>query len=105
MNKCVRVNINDDYDIRVDRSSKWGNPFSHKENTKALFKTKSRIESIYQYKKWILYGDGKYLLNDLFELRGKKIACWCKDNQSCHGDILADIVNNIYSNNLNDFFE
>ncbi len=105
MNKCVRVNIKDDYDIIVDRSTKWGNPFSHKEKTRALFKSKSRMDSINQYKKWILYGEGKHLLNDLFELRGKRIACWCRYNQSCHGDILADLVNNIYYNNLNNFFK
>ncbi len=82
------------YDILISRSSKWGNPFSHKENTKALFIVKTRKEAIQNYKEWIINGEGKYLLSDLHELKDKILGCFCKP-KSCHGDILKELVDNL----------
>jgi hypothetical protein len=79
------------YDVYIGRPSKWGNPFSHKEGTLAKFKFLSRQEAIDAYRKWITEGGGRHLLEDLHELRGKTLGCWCKP-QSCHGDVLADLV-------------
>lgn len=48
---CVVVNLKKEkYDVLVCRPSKWGNPYSHKQNTLAKFKTKTRKESIEMYK-------------------------------------------------------
>ena len=79
------------YDVYIGRPSKWGNPFTHKEGTKAEFILPTRTEAIEAYRKWITEGGGKYLLNDLHELKGKTLGCWCKP-QSCHGDVLAELV-------------
>ena len=79
------------YDVYIGRPSKWGNPFTHKEGTKAEFILPTRAEAIEAYRKWITEGDGKHLLNDLHELKGKTLGCWCKP-QSCHGDVLAELV-------------
>ena len=79
------------YDVYIGRPSKWGNPFSHKEGTLAKFKVRSRQEAIDAYRKWITEGDGRHLLEDLPELQGKTLGCWCKP-QACHGDVLADLV-------------
>jgi hypothetical protein len=38
-------------------------------------------------------GDGKYLLHDLHELKGKILGCWCSP-KSCHGDVLSELANN-----------
>lgn len=81
----------DPYDIYIGRPSKFGNPYSHKDGTKAKFKSKSRKESIELFREWITNGDGKYLLNDLHEIRGKVIGCWCKP-KPCHGDVLAELA-------------
>lgn len=27
------------------------------------------------------------------ELRGKNLACWCRDGNRCHGDVLLQIAN------------
>ena len=81
----------DTYDIYIGRPSKFGNPYSHKDGTKAKFKSKSRKESIELFREWITNGDGKYLLNDLHEIRGKVIGCWCKP-KPCHGDVLAELA-------------
>ena len=84
---CKREN----YDVYVGRPSKWGNPYSHKEGTLAEFKTETRQEAIEAYRDYILNGKGVHLLNDLGELEGKTLGCWCKP-QACHGDILIEII-------------
>lgn len=93
------VNIlNDDYDIYIGRGidpktkqpSKWGNPFSHK-TTPLAQKVASRKDSLIQYRNWITTGEGKALLNDLHELKGKTLGCFCKP-KSCHGDILIELI-------------
>jgi hypothetical protein len=78
------------YDVYIGRPSKWGNPFSHKDGTTAKFKVATRGEAIDAYEKWITEGEGNHLLNDLHELDGKVLGCWCKP-QRCHGDILVKL--------------
>lgn len=81
------------YDVYIGRPSKWGNPFTHINDHKTLakFLVKTREESIIKYREWITEGDGKHLLNDLHELKGKVLGCWCKP-KSCHGDVLVELV-------------
>ena len=74
--------------------SKWNNPFTVK---------KYGIEkSLQLYREWVITGihpingkkrKGGPLLNDIDELRGKVLGCWCKPNK-CHGDILKDLLHN-----------
>jgi hypothetical protein len=82
------------YDVYIGRPSKWGNPFTHiaDKTTLAKYLVSTRSESIEKYKEWIIKGDGIHLLNDLHELKGKTLGCWCKPN-NCHGDILAELAN------------
>ena len=91
------------YDIYIGRAfgtkGKWGNPYSHKEGTLAKYKTNTRVEAIEAYRDYILNGEGKHLLNDLHELKGKILGCWCgsysikdKDNLRCHGQILLELL-------------
>ena len=80
------------YDIYIGRGSKWGNPYTHiKGKTKASHVVNTREESIQSFKEWITKGEGKHLLNDLHELKGKTLGCFCKP-QSCHGDILKELA-------------
>lgn len=79
------------FDVYIGRPSKWGNPFSHKEGTIAMYKVSSREEAIDAYREWISNGDGKHLLEDLHELEGKVLGCWCKP-KSCHGDVLVELL-------------
>lgn len=60
--------------------SKWHNPFS-------LIKY-GRTKCIKEYEEYIL--SNEELLNDLYELNGKILGCWCKP-ESCHGDILIKL--------------
>lgn len=80
------------YDVYIGRPSKWGNPFSHQPGTKAKYKTKTRREAIQKHKEWITEGEGKHLLEDIHELKGKILGCWCH-NKACHGDILVKLAN------------
>ena len=97
-------NKKDPYDVYIGRPSKWGNPFSHLEDsTQAKFKVKDRKEAIDSYKEWITEGDGKHLLEDLHELDGKTLGCWCKP-KSCHGDVLVKLVEEVIDKKLQEGF-
>ena len=79
------------FDVYIARPSKWGNPFSHKDNTLAQFKVASREEAIAKYAEWLL--EQNHLLEVLkSELKGKILGCWCSP-KACHGDILAALAN------------
>ena len=78
------------YDIYIGRPSKWGNPFSHKEGTKAKYKVETREEAILKYKEWIQ--TQPELMGALHELKGKVLGCWCRPFRACHGDILAKLA-------------
>lgn len=81
------------YDTYIGRGSKWGNPFTHiASGTKAQYVVANREEAIAAYREWITQGNGKYLLNDLHELQGKTLGCFCKP-QACHGDVLVELLN------------
>lgn len=91
------------YDIYIGRckgeKGKWGNPYSHKKGTLAKFKVDTVKEAIEAYRKWITEGDGKHLLNDLHELEGKILGCWCgnfsledRNNLRCHGQVLLELL-------------
>ena len=70
----------DKYDIYCGRPTVWGNSFE-------IGKDGDRDEVIKKYERWIICGDGQYLLKDIGKLKGKILACWCNPNP-CHCDIL-----------------
>lgn len=93
--KTKVVNRNrEPYDVYIGRPSKWGNPYSHKDDTLAEFKVRDRREAIEKYEQYLL--NNPELMADLHELKGKVLGCWCKP-QSCHGDILAKYANSLNS--------
>lgn len=104
--KCRRVHHKKEaYDVFIARPSKWGSPFSNKPNSTAPFKVKTRTEAVEMHKEWLLNGEGRYLLNDLHELKGKILGCWCNPNQKCHGDILVKLVNDLDRKGLEEVFK
>ena len=86
--------------VKVDRSTKWGNPF-------VVGKDGTAAECVDLYRKLM----GGYLcltskatiesqtdarwhkLAFLHTLRGKNIACWCATGKICHADVLLEIAN------------
>jgi hypothetical protein len=92
MNKVVHLK-KESYDVYIGRPSKWGNPYTHIPDKKTLAKhiVPTREDAVNAYKDYILNGEGKHLLNDLHELKGKVLGCWCSP-KSCHGDILMELI-------------
>jgi hypothetical protein len=92
------------YDVYIGRPSKWGNPYTHHadKDTLAEHIVSTRKEAIEKYREYILFGEGKHLLTDLHELKGRVLGCWCKP-KSCHGDILSELVQK-YVPDTNEFF-
>lgn len=80
----------ENYDIYIGKPAKWSNPFSTSIHTREIYKVNSNEEAIEKYREWITIGDGKHLLNDLHELNGKTLGCWCKP-LNCHGDVLSEL--------------
>ena len=81
------------YDVYIGRGSKWGNPFTHLplNQTKAKVKCETRAESISMYRTWLRASleDGSITLQELAQLDGKVLGCWCSP-KPCHGDVLRD---------------
>lgn len=71
--------------VCVCRPGKWGNPF-------AVGPHMDAAEAVRAYAQWIK-GQGRELLSDLHEIRGKNLACWCKPGRPCHADILLGLAN------------
>lgn len=79
--------------VYIGRGSIWGNPFSHKEGTKAIWKVGTVEEAIQHYREylWAAIKEGDITLCMLKELDGKRLACYCAPNP-CHGNIIKRAV-------------
>lgn len=80
--------------IYVGRPSKWGNPWSHLNGTKAQFKTDTVFQAIGQYELYIK--SHPHLMSALWELKGKDLVCWCSSPtkpRPCHAHVLVRLAN------------
>jgi uncharacterized protein DUF4326 len=66
------------------RASKWANPFSVRANAPAA----ERAEAIRKYERHLVESG---LINDVAELRGKDLVCWCAP-KPCHGGVLLRLA-------------
>ena len=101
--------------VKVDRTSKFGNPFPVTEGTStsmgktspvwtvgtwegpAMWIRDSKGEavdiSVKAFRSWIERPRQAMLLESVRTvLRGKNLACWCKDSP-CHADVLLELAN------------
>jgi hypothetical protein len=69
--------------------STWGNPYSVKKY--------GREKAIQLYREKLLASP--LLLNQLHQLRGKTLGCWCKPDK-CHGDVLVELVDRTSITNI-----
>lgn len=98
--KLINLKTGEPYDIYIGRGkcpvtgkeSIWGNPYSHKQNSIAKYKVKSRKEAIKMYREYIL--NSPELLAKIPELKGKILGCFCKP-MACHGDVLLELINDL----------
>lgn len=85
----------DPYDVLITRDTRWGNPFSHKPDSKALVIVDTRSTAIRAFEEFILTAhdyDARWMREHLHELEGKVLGCWCAP-LACHGDVLARLAN------------
>ena len=93
------------YDVYIGRPSfairrkipgsdgRWGNPF-------VVGKDGTREEVIAKHKAWLLSPENEELMNQIHELKGKVLGCWCAP-LPCHGDTLAELANKVDVNATN----
>ncbi len=76
------------YDVLIARPSKWGNPFTVAEY--------GRGACIELYREWLYKQivDGAIIEDEILELDGKVLGCWCHP-KPCHGDVLIEVINKI----------
>ncbi|QNO00135.1 hypothetical protein psageK4_102 [Pseudomonas phage psageK4] len=88
-----KVNMDDPDIVYIGRGSKWGNPYSHKDGTRAQYRVSTVHQAIMEYRKylWSQISDGFITLEMLKELDGKRLACYCAPNP-CHGNIIKQAV-------------
>ena len=91
--------------VKVSRPGKWGNPFvittkcapgvEFKGAAYGCIAVPTVEEAIACYREMLTIPDegGATLANDLRELRGKDLACWCPLDQPCHADVLLELAN------------
>lgn len=94
MKRAMVVNVRHAaYDVLVDRTTKWGNPYTHeKGKTRAKHVVATRAEAIAKYEEWIK--TQPHLIAALPELKDKVLGCWCAPFL-CHGDVLVRLVDEL----------
>jgi hypothetical protein len=73
--------------IWIGYKSKWGNPFKWKDLPGG------KVEAQAKYKAWLPGAIEKGEI-DIEPLRGKVLMCYCKPEETCHGDIIIGHLEN-----------
>lgn len=73
--------------VYVGRPSKWGNQF-------VVTEDRTREDVWRAYVIWLdVFAGDEFKAAVKRELRGKNLACWCREGQRCHADELLRIAN------------
>lgn len=80
------------FDVLIDRTTKWGNPFHM--NRSGCYTSQDELRErervIKAYEAWLR--NQPELMVAVRELRGKVLGCWCAP-KPCHGDVLVRLAN------------
>ena len=72
--------------VRVDRSSRWGNPYRVAEHGRAV--------AVGAFREALFHGLLRFTVADVrTHLAGHHLACWCRPGEQCHADILLEVAN------------
>ncbi|MHC4428505.1 MAG: DUF4326 domain-containing protein [Planctomycetota bacterium] len=71
-------------EVYIGRPSRWGNPYR-------IGPDGTRAEVIEKYR---AYAKARFTHENLEELRGKVLGCWCAP-APCHGDVLVPMTGNL----------
>ncbi len=72
-----------DNTVLIDRRTRWGNPFRIGRDG-----SREQVIALYRADLWRRIRSGAIALEDLAQLNGMRLACWC-DPLPCHGHVLA----------------
>ena len=72
-----------DNTVLIDRRTKWGNPYKL-----GVDGDREQVIALYRADLWRRIRAGEVPLEELAELDGCWLACWCEP-LPCHGDVLA----------------
>lgn len=85
--------------LKIDRSTRWGNPFrigqdavhplTHRAVRVATAETAVGLFEIHLQ----TTAGADLAAAAQRELRGKNLACWCKEGHACHGEVLLRLAN------------
>jgi hypothetical protein len=82
------VNLNtDEYDVRIDRLSIFGNPFKVRYESERP----TAIANFTNYFYWRIRAEDDFR-EEVEKLRGKRLGCHCKPGKDCHGDVIRDFL-------------
>lgn len=88
--------------IYVGRPTKWGNPFlagdlGHKEaveryrecilNSAMVYTWVDEIQATVDYNRF------RWISENLSQLKGKNLSCFCSPDKPCHADVLLELAN------------
>ncbi|HEX4481008.1 MAG TPA: DUF4326 domain-containing protein [Rudaea sp.] len=84
--------------VKVDRATRWGNPF-------VIGKDGTREECIALYRRHVagkaattrkdVLASRRLVAEQIGELKGKNLACWCPLDGPCHADVLLELANRV----------
>lgn len=85
--------------VSVCRPGKWGNPFRVTED-------RTQAQAVNAFEAWLttphidagIPERKAAILDNLHELRGKNLACFCALDKPCHADVLLRLANAVVSN-------
>lgn len=84
--------------VSVARPGRWGNPFRIGDREPDGGKIYDNADAVAAFETWLeILRDPRCprpnFLDEIPELRGKNLACWCKPEDPCHADVLLEIAN------------
>src|ERR1035437_4555386 len=83
------------YDVYIGRLpggkfNKWAYPKELRDSFPTGTPRKVIIDA---YEEYLL--SNEELMNDLHELKGKILGCWCRPKKTCHGDVLKKYIDKL----------
>ena len=87
--KVVNISRGHRFDVYIGRPSVYGNPFSHKPNTRASWLVPDRAAAVAAYEAWVVMQPE--IMQLVPKLRGLVLGCWCYP-LPCHGHVLARLA-------------
>lgn len=84
--------------VKVDRTTRWGNPFRVGDvvHRGPAYSGRDEIvrdaeHAVQLFRRWLFTQERSKDLKPL--LGGRDLACWCRPGEPCHADVLLELAN------------